>query len=951
MQPPRPRTPGLFRATGAALVFLGLGVAGASRLAAAAPETQIQYLSGTGKDDGKLWDFFCTGGRKAGTWTKIHVPSCWEQEGFGTYEYGLEHRPSKQNPSRDRMVADQGLYRLSFKVPTGWKSGHVRLVFDGVMTDADVKVNGKPAGPIHQGSFYRFRYDVTALLKFDAPNLLEVTVSEKSANPSVNDAERYADYWNFAGIFRPVFLEAVPAQFIERTAIDARADGRLAAEVYVDSGVAPGSDVSGQILDADGKAAGTAFVGTVSPGATKLVLQTLLDHPKLWTAETPNLYRLRLTLARGGVPEHTIETTFGFRTFEVRAGDGLYLNGSKIRLMGVDRHSFWPESGRTLSRQICYDDVRLLKEANNNAVRMSHYPPDADFLEACDELGLYVLDELGGWHGAYDTPTGRSLIGEMVRRDVNHPSILFWDNGNEGGNNLENDGQFALWDPQHRTVLHPWALFGNVNTAHYRNYAQTAKMVEGPDIFMPTEFLHGNYDGGAGAGLEDYWSLMGHKPLAAGGFIWALLDESVVRTDQGGRLDGKDSWAPDGIVGPHREREGSFYAIKEIWSPIQVGPSTLPKDFDGTLALENDFDFIDLSRCTFSWELLKFPLPAKGSRNGHEAVATGELPGPPVPPHGSGSLRLPLPSTWREAGALYVAARDPAGRILWTWSWSWKPAAEYFGPAPAGGTLSVEPSSAGSLTLVRAGDIEAGFDPSTGQLSKLSRAGRDFSLHGPHLVAYRRHARTFEDVSGPITLTHFTAAEAGGVATIQADYSGHLSAVHWRIFPTGELQLDYDTTFDGTADIFGVAFDYPEKNVKAKRWLGGGPYHVWQNRLKGAELDVWQTAYNDTVPGDTWIYPEFKGFFSGWKWAVFDTTEGQLALLNEGDSPYLGVYKPNDGRVGPMLTLPPLGLGAYEVIPAMANKNTTPEFIGPHSQPAQLSGSSHGSLRLRFVDP
>jgi hypothetical protein len=384
---------------------------------------------------------------------------------------------------------------------------------------------------------------------------------------------------------------------------------------------------------------------------------------------------------------------------------------------------------------------------------------------------------------------------------------------------------------------------------------------------------------------------------------------------------------------------------------VQLGPDQLPEGFDGTLAVENEYDFNDLSRCTFSWELLRFPLPADGAHHGHVAIATGEMPGPAVPPHGTGQLRLPLPPAWREAGALYVAARDPAGHVLWTWSWSWKPTAEYFGTAPGGRTLSLEPTTAGSLVAVRAGNIEAGFDPATGRLTRLSRDGRGFSLRGPHLVAYRRHARTFEDVSGPIVLTHFTAGIENGVATAEATYSGHLRALRWRISSDGDIQLDYETAFDGTADIFGVAFDYPETQMKAKRWLGGGPYHVWQNRLKGAGLDVWQTAYNDTVPGETWSYPEFKGFFSEWKWAEFNTTEGNLAFLNSGDSPYLGVYQPNDGRVGPMLILPSLGLGSYAVIPAMANKNVVPDLIGPHSQPALLSGVQHGSLHLRLLAP
>src|SRR5207249_3429664 len=135
---------------------------------------------------------------------------------------------------------------------------------------------------------------------------------------------------------------------------------------------------------------------------------------------------------------------------------------TRILLKGVCRHSFWPESGRALSPEINEADVRLIREMNCNAVRMSHYPPDQDFLDKCDEIGLYVLDELGGWQKSYDAGIGAKLIAEMVPRDVNHPSILFWDNGNEGGwNNAVND-EFAKWDPQNRNVLHPWELFRGI---------------------------------------------------------------------------------------------------------------------------------------------------------------------------------------------------------------------------------------------------------------------------------------------------------------------------------------------------------------------------------------------------------------------------------------------------------------------------------------------------------
>jgi beta-galactosidase/beta-glucuronidase len=124
-------------------------------------------------------------------------------------------------------------------------------------------------------------------------------------------------------------------------------------------------------------------------------------------------------------------------------------------LKGVNRHSFRPDTGRALTHANSYEDVKLIRGMNMNAVRMSHYSPEESFLEACDELGLYVLDELSGWQHSHDTEVGRKLVRELVERDVNHPAILFWDNGNEGGFNRELDPEYARYDPQHRKVLHP----------------------------------------------------------------------------------------------------------------------------------------------------------------------------------------------------------------------------------------------------------------------------------------------------------------------------------------------------------------------------------------------------------------------------------------------------------------------------------------------------------------
>lgn len=213
-------------------------------------------------------------------------------------------------------------------------------------------------------------------------------------------------------------------------------------------------------------------------------------------------------------------------------------------------------------------------------------------------------------------------------------------------------------------MLHPWELAGGVDTNHYEAYESHARLTEGPNVYMPTEFLHALYDGGAGAGLWDYWELMRKSRVGGGGFIWALLDECVARTDRGGRLDCSGNQGANGIVGPHREREGSFDAVREIWSPVQL---TAPREFREaprvSFALENRFDFTNLAECSLEWQLARFPSPFE-KRSGHVNIAAWRSKGPHVPPHGAGELKFTLPQSWKTADALYLTAKDPAGRSI-----------------------------------------------------------------------------------------------------------------------------------------------------------------------------------------------------------------------------------------------------------------------------------------------
>ena len=925
------------------------------------PQTERQYLSGHGCDDTVEWDFFCTDGRNSGRWTKIGVPSCWELQGFGTYQYGISFY-GKAFP--EGIAGEKGMYKYEFEVPEEFRGKQVSLVFEASMTDTEVKVNGRKAGSKHQGAFYRFSYNVTDLLKYGKKNQLEVTVSKESENASVNLAERRADYWNFGGIFRPVFLEVKPAVNLRHIAIDAQMDGSFRANCYTNiSG--DGMSIRAQILDGKGKKLADTTV-PLKAGSDWTTLQLNVSAPALWTAETPNLYKAQFSLLdkEGKVLHHETET-FGFRTIEVRESDGLYVNGVRINVRGVNRHSFRPESGRTLSKAKNIEDVLLMKGMNMNSVRLSHYPADPEFLEACDSLGLYVMDELGGWHGKYDTPTGVRLIEGMIERDVNHPSIIWWSNGNEKGWNIELDGEFHKYDPQKRPVIHPQGNFSGFETMHYRSYGESQNYMRLPEIFMPTEFLHGLYDGGHGAGLYDYWEMMRKHPRCIGGFLWVLADEGVKRVDMDGFIDNQGNFGADGIVGPHHEKEGSYYTIKQLWSPVQVMNTAIDRNFDGKLSVENRYDYLNLNTCRFIWQQVKFPSVTDASNTTTRILKQGEVQGSDVAAHGVGVVDIKT-SILPETDALFLTVIDKYGYELWRWTFpvdKLNRETEQF--SASSGRASYTETEKG--ITVKANGRTFVFSKKDGQLKDVSVNNRKISFaNGPRFIGARRadrsldqfynhddekakaKDRTYSEFTDAAVFTKLDVKEEGGNLILTANYKlGNLDKAQWTIHPDGMATLDYTYNFSGVVDLMGICFDYPEEQVLSKRWLGAGPYRVWQNRIHGTQYDIWENDYNDPIPGETFTYPEFKGYFGSVSWMSIRTKEGTISLTNETPDSYIGVYQPRDGRDRLLYTLPESGISVLNVIPPVRNKVNSTDLCGPSSQPKWVDGSQTGRLVIR----
>ncbi len=904
----------------------------------------IKYLSGKGSDDTVEWDFYCTKGRNSGKWTKIKIPSCWETEGFGTYNYG--HDKNKAN--------EQGLYKTTFEVPNEWRKKRILIVFEGSMTDTRVKINGRQAGEVHQGAFYRFKRDITGLVRFGKTNLLEVTVDKISANESVNQAERKADFWIFGGIFRPVYLEVVPTQYIDYVSIDAKQHGEIKANIFLSEKMRK-VEVGIVVMDFNNQVIGSFSSFSGSEGTEKISVEGKIDQVLPWSCESPNLYQCRIQLKCNGKVLHSINERIGFRTVEVKLRDGVYINGEKIRFKGVNRHSFWPTTGRTTNKTISINDASLIKDMNMNAVRMSHYPPDKHFLEVSDSLGLYVINELCAWqYPPYDTPVGKKLVREMITRDVNHPCIIFWANGNEGGFNYDLDSLFPLYDIQKRLVLHPWECFSGINTVHYINYNSGIKnMFNGRDIFMPTELLHGLYDGGHGAGLDDYWNLMLANPLSAGMFLWDMADQAVVRTDKNGILDTDKDHGADGIMGPYREKEGSFFTVKEIWSPVFVEKKYITPSWDGCFTIENRYNFTNTNECSFTYRLARI-----NELSGERGITRhmGSIIAPDIKPGEKGTLALDLPDDWRTYDVLYVTATDKFKRELYTWSYELVTPDRFAQRCLPANTTKATVSETADEWQLSAGDVKVVINKKDGLLHAVYSKGKLIPLsNGPVLITERSLACKSVKLK----------SSSEGNPSIAVEYTfqdGNKNAYSfsWTMSGSGILKLEYRYRPRDRVKMAGITFGFPEEGITGATLLANGPYRVYNNRLKGGTLNVWKKKYNNTITGESWEYPEFKGYYSlfyGMKLACPTPFEVYCGT----EDIFLHLFTPEEqkgysikGR--PNFTQPeyPKGnISFLDAIPSVGTKFGAPEEYGPQSHPHRFKGfggeaNFGGTLYLKF---
>ncbi|MBQ4295952.1 MAG: glycoside hydrolase family 2, partial [Prevotella sp.] len=364
----------------------------------------------------------------------------------------------------------------------------------------------------------------------------------------------------------------------------------------------------------------------------------------------------------------------------------------------------------------------------------------------------------------------------------------------------------------------------------------------------------------------------------------------------------------------------------------------------GRLKVENHYDFTRLKACRMDYRWLAMPAPF--DKSGERELGKGTLAPPDLAPGETGNMDIPKKPSG--ADVLEVKATDPHGMEIFTWRFRPDEKASP-SPTPAATATATEQ---GTQYEVTASGRTYVFSKEDGRLKGVRVSGKNISLtNGPRFVASRRSDRSFDqfynhdDKEAFSKKTEYTLYDDQGAFdgftlsgnVLSATYRhGSLEEVRWTFLDSGvEMEARYN--FTGVVDLMGVCFDYPEEQVKWKRWVGDGPYRVWQNRMEGPQYGYWQNDYNDPVPGETFEYPEFKGYFSNVAWMLLGTSEGSIGIQPLTDS-HVGVYQPRDGRDHILYTLPNTGLALLKVIPAVRNKVNTTDLNGPSAQPFWAQG-------------
>lgn len=577
-------------------------------------------------------------------WGTIPVPGLWEHNGYCDPLYlnvGYAWRGHFENnppyvPEEHNYV---GQYRHTFDIPETWSGKQICLCIGSATSNVRVWINGKEVG-YSEDSKLDARFDITKYVK-TGENSIALEIFRWCDGSYLEDQ----DFWRFSGIARGIFVYTREKQRLEDINVTAGMDGKYSLMSVVTPGV---TSIDYEILDPDGKPV-ASMSEKVSKGADKtedgnVVLHTssTLASPRLWSAETPELYTLKVSAHdRRGIVEST-SVPFGFRTVEIRDVQ-LLVNGKPILLKGTDRHEMSSVNGYMVSEAEMIKDLKIMKELNINAVRTSHYPNDPMFYALCDRYGFYVVDEANveshGMGYGKETLAARPdfykahLVRNqrMVYRDINHPSVIIWSMGNEAGNgeNFEKVYDWIKAYDKTRPVQYEQAMSAynsDIYCPMYRSPAECEKYLKSNPSKPLIQCEYSHAMGNSNGNFREYWDLIRKYPQYQGGFIWDFVDQAQrwpsdpeeYGTDHifiyGGDMNDYDasdgSFNCNGFIASDRSWHPQAYEIR--YQHRSILTSAADSGMTGRLAddnaeyrlkVYNENFFIDLSRYMLVWDV------------------------------------------------------------------------------------------------------------------------------------------------------------------------------------------------------------------------------------------------------------------------------------------------------------------------------------------------------------
>jgi len=849
-------------------------------------------------------------------WDNIVVPGNWQMQGFGKPIYTNWIYPFKKDQPRVMGEPPQeyynhenrnpvGSYVTTFQVPSETKNRRFYIHFEGVKSAMYLWVNGERIG-YSQNSMSPAEFDITDYVK-QGENRLAVEVYRWSDGSYLEDQ----DMWRFSGIFRSVELWVRPEVHIQDYMLTANlSDDFSAAKFKAKVWLRNGSTAKTKNLTLDILLSGEDRNGgkieqrmsvpaeSLSVGSTGIYnLSCLLNDPKLWSAETPYLYNVKITLLDKKEVIETFRYHVGICKREIQ-GEIFLINGKPVKMKGVNRHEHHPRTGRFVDRETMEKDLRLMKQANINMIRTSHYPNTPVFYELCDIYGFYVMDEAnqeshGYWTGNTElgdnpmwTKAHVDRAASLVQRDKNHPSVTFWSLGNEGGKGINlkamadtvrkldasrpvfSDTDRSVSDIYDDSYLHPDKL------------KEEAEQVDDRPFFM-REYAHAM--GNSVGNLKEYWEVIESDESIMGAAIWDWVDQGIAKKKDGSKLSydrlssnlnlrEDEFWAYggdfddqpndgafclNGLIGPDRIPHPHYYEVQKVYQYVnfQLADTTPFK-----IKVINQYDFTALEKFDFDYEFLVNGKPVKTGLIKNLNVLPRQSQDVVIEPaeysdwNGEVILnvyaRLRKSTLWAEAG--FVVAREQF--VLRT-----------IAPQKIGveGSLPVVNETATGVEL-RAGSSIFHFNKSTGALTgwkagdnellkgelepyfwKPANDNQRRNGYGDRLGKWRNASETLmvKDVriqkkEGLVIITF-----AMKLPEIGASYTLTYSI-------NGEAKLQVEAAYQPEADTiplmpkFGMRIRVPS-DLNTIKWYGRGPHENYPDRKTGYPVGLYELSLKD----------------------------------------------------------------------------------------------------------